>query len=90
MAEGGCAWPATAELHLLHLAAGQPPPPPPPHPQTRGSSLLVGAEGLGEVGAAHRPGAENSAQSQGAHARVADSSAAAVLRIWTAGTCQEI
>lgn len=59
-------------------------------PQAGVSSLFVEAEGLGEVGAAHWLGADNSAQSQVAHARVAGSTRATVLLIWTTRTCEEI
>lgn len=60
-------------------------------PRAGGVGLFVEAVGLGEVGAAHRVGAENSAQSQVAHARVAGSSRATVLRIWRSRlrTCRE-
>lgn len=54
-------------------------------PDAGGSSLLVEAVGLREVGTAHRLGAQHSTQGQVAHAGVAGSAGAATLRSCTFG-----
>lgn len=54
-------------------------------PDAGGSSLLVEAVGLREVGTARRLGAQHSAQGQVAHAGVAGAAGAATLRRWSFG-----
>lgn len=48
-----------------------------------GSSLPVGAVGLGDIGAADRQGGEHSALCQVTHTRVTGTSGAAVIHSWT-------